>query len=890
MSWIVRFANLFRQNRLDDDIDDELRFHLEQRGRELEDKGMSPSAAAVEARRMLGNRLILRETSREIKILAWLDCIAKDVRFGVRMLRKDSVVTLATLVSLAMAIGACTAAFSLVDALILRPLAVKDPEQLIYLSYPTFSADRPHSDFFNYPLFERLRDAGREHIDLFGVNHGNERRIVFSDSGDEERVRTQYVSGNMFEMLAIKPSLGRVLTASDDVKPGGHPIAVLNHGFWMRRFAGDRSAIGRSFTMGEQSFQIVGVAEKGFNGVEPGKMVDVWVPNMMWNREALSSRGWSWFRILGRLKPGITSEVARSILQPVFTQFRRERAQNFRADEPREFVESFVNAPLQMISASNGPSTLRRDFERPLWILATVVGLVLLIAGSNVANLFLARATAREREMSLRLSIGASRGRLIQQLLIESGLLALIACALGLFFASAAAPLVVRLLAPSSTPAYLDLRVDLRVLSFLSALGLITTILFGLVPALRASRVAPLGALKTAGGRLSSSASLLRPLIAVQVGFSLAILFVAGLLVASFAKLSSVNLGFDEANLVVVDLVLRDVSTERARARIAQNELLDRVRSTPGVVGAAFSQWALFSGSSGSNKVRIPGKEPESFEPHYLPVSPGFFETMRIRTIAGRTFNENDSKPERPTAVIINEAFARRYFANEPALGRVYERLERENLVRQEIVGIVADARYGGTLRQPAPPTAYRPLRDIGSLIVRTTGNPLLMVPTLQREIDKANSSLRIWDVSLQSTLVDNTMLQERLLALLSAFFAIVGVLLAMVGLYGVLSYSVLQRTKEIGIRVALGAQSSEIVWSVLARTSVMVVIGTLCGLAGGAYLARFLSTILFEVKPLSLGSLVLPIACMTLGAIMAAIPPSLRAANIDPVIALRYE
>jgi predicted permease len=340
----------------------------------------------------------------------------------------------------------------------------------------------------------------------------------------------------------------------------------------------------------------------------------------------------------------------------------------------------------------------------------------------------------------------------------------------------------------------------------------------------------------------------------VQVGFSLAILFVAGLLVASFARLSSVNLGFDEANLVVIDLGLRASSTPRDRARVTANELLDRVRSTPGVVAAAFSQWALFSGSSGTNRVRIPGKAPESIEPHYLPVSPGFFETMRIRMIDGRTFNENDSIPERPTAAIINEAFARHYFANEPALGRVFESVERQNLVRQEIVGIVADARYGRTLRQPAPPTAYRPMRDIGSLIVRTTGNPLLMVPTLQRDIGKASSSLRIWDVSLQSTLVDNTMLQERLLALLSAFFAVVGVLLAMVGLYGVLSYSVQQRTKEIGIRVALGAQSTEIVRSVLARTGVMVMIGTLCGLAGGVYLPRFLSTILFEVKPLSCG------------------------------------
>ena len=891
MSWIRRFTNLFRQNRLEEDIDDELRFHIEEKAAELERQGISPAAAAAEARRRLGNRLLLRETSRDIKVLPWVDSIFKDIRFGLRMLRKDTVVTMAMLASLAMAIGACTAAFSLVDALILKPLPVHEPERLVFLTYPTYSAEGTQSEYFNYPLFERLREAGRERVDLFGASGGGERLLVFSDSGGEdERVRTQFVSGDMFELLGIKPSLGRLLTTSDDATPGGHPVAVLNHAFWMRRFGGDHSVIGKSFTMDEQSFQIAGVAEKSFYGVSPGHLVDVWVPNMMWNRDALTNGGWSWFRILGRLKPGITSDAARSALQPVFTDFRRERAQRFRPDEPRAIVERFINTPLQMAPARNGPSRLRRDFERPLWILATVVGLVLLIAGSNVANLFLARAAAREKEMSLRLSIGASRGRLIQQLLIESGLLALVACALGLFFASAAAPLVVRMLAPSSSPAYLDLRIDWRVLSFLSALGLMTTILFGLVPALRASSVAPLGALNAAGGRLSSSVGLLRPLIAVQVGFSLAILFVSGLLVASFAKLSSVNPGFDKARLMVIDVASKDFPSESDRARSAGNELLERVRNIPGVETAGLSGWALFSGSSWTSGVRIPGHAPNAFEPHYLAVSPGFFETMRIRTLDGRTFVDRDSEPERPTAVIVNEAFARRYFGTEPAIGKVYERVNRAGLVRQEIVGIVADARYGGSLRKPAPPTAYVPFRGIGGLLVRTAGDPLTMVPTLQREITNANPTLRIWSITLQSTLVEDTMLQERLLALLSGFFAIVGVLLATVGLYGVLSYSVLQRTKEIGIRVALGAPATEIVRSVLARTSAVVLIGALCGLAGGAYLARFLSTLLFDVDPLSLWSLVVPIACMALGAIFAAVPPALRAARIDPMIALRYE
>jgi putative ABC transport system permease protein len=820
--------------------------------------------------------------------MRWLESLLTDVRFGLRMLRKDALVTSAALVSLALAIGACTAAFSLIDALILRALPVHEPNRLAYLTFPTYDPNVPESDSFNYPLFRRLRDDSRHHVDLFAVGYPNQRPAIFPDaSGQEERIRPQFVSGDMFQQLGITPALGRLLTPDDDRRPGEHAVAVLSHGFWMRRFGGDPTVLGRVFTFYEHQFQIIGVASAGFTGTEPGRLTDLWVPTMMWNASALNEPGWSWFLIFGRLKPGVQPEQAQAVLQATFTNFRKERAKSFRPDEPPDRTARYVNTPLHVRSAANGPSGLRRVFERPLWILAVVAFLVLLIASSNVANLLIARAAAREREMSLRLSIGAGRGRLIQQVLIESGLLAVAACVLGLIVAMTVAPTVVRMLAPATDPAYLDLRIDWRLLAFVCAIGVVTTTLFGLTPALRASNVAPMGVLKT-GGRLTARLGS-RPLIATQVAFSLIVVFVAGLLLLSFAKLMRVDPGFNKEGLVLLNIEARELHNDRPRQRIAGLHLLDRVRQLPGVEHAAMAGWGFFEGSSWTAGVRIPGRAPEAFEPHFLSVSPGFFETMGMRVLDGRTFTAQDGEPERPTAAIVNEAFVRRYFPRERAIGRVFGRPERKGDVRQEIVGVVNNAKYGN-LRQPAPPTVYVPLQNLGTLHVRTAGDPLSLVPTLRREIPADQPLLRVTTVMLQSTLIDNTLLGERLLALLSGFFGIVGLLLAAVGLYGVLSYAVVQRTREIGVRVALGARPAMVVRIVLGHIVWVIAIGMVAGLAGGLFLSRFVKTMLYEVEPLDVWSIALPVGGLLLAAIAAAMRPARRAARMDPVVALRYE
>jgi len=889
MSWLSRLGNVFRTSKVDADLDEELRYHREARVGDLIAQGLSRVEAEAEAARRFGNTLLLREQSRDVKLLPWLESILQDVRFGARSLRKNAVVTGAAMISLSLAIGACAAAFSLVDALLLRPLPVREPERLVYLTFAADVPDQDDRDSFAYPLFERLRADARPYIDLFGTSYQSIRRAVFPDTAEQdEKVRAQYVSGDAFAILGVRAALGRLLTAADDVRPGGHPVAVLSHRFWTRRFGGDPSVIGRSFRFEQRAFEIVGVAEPRFIGVEPGRVIDLWVPNMMWRAEALTHQDWSWFRILGRLKNGVSPEQARSALQATFSSVRRDRAaQVVRPGEQRERIERYVNTPLTLRSAANGPSELRKHFERPLWILVTVVALVLLIAGSNVANLFLARAAAREHEMSLRLSIGASRGRLIQQVLIESALLAGAASAFGFLFASAAAPIVVGMLAPSDSPAYLDLRMDWRLVAFLGTLGLLTTMLFGLAPALRASGTAPVVALKAAGERTGSRVHLLRPLVAAQVAFSLVVLFLGGLLLLSFAKLTKTDLGFTKSGVVLLRIESELKDPEQARDIGLQ--LIDRVRRLPGVHGAGLSGWALFSGSGWSRNIRLPGRGPEASDPYFLGVSPGWFETMRIRLLDGRTLEPRDTEPKEPSSVVVNEAFARHYFGGRRAVGLAFGRVDRQGIVQQDIVGVVANAKYLD-LRRPAPPTVYVPHRGLGTLHVRTADDPLALTSTVRREIQVVHPSLRVTDVYMQSTLVDNTLLRERLLALLSGFFALVGLLLAAVGVYGVLTYSVVQRTREIGIRMALGARPLVVVRSVLMHIGWALACGIGVGLAGGLYVARFVGPLLFEVEPLDIWSIALPVAVMLSAAILAALPPARRAARVDPIIALRYE
>jgi predicted permease len=885
-------ANVFRPSALDRALDEEMLFHIQARADDLVAAGMTREAAELAASRQFGNRLRLRESSRDVKLLPWLESVFKDVRFALRMFRKHGVVTGAAIASLTLALGACLAAFSLIDALILRPLPVREPKQLVFLSFPTYSAGWPIGTNFSYPLFSRLRDSAPHGVELFAASSDeNRRRVTFKSAEVEDEVRVQFITGNMFSVLGVQPAAGRLLTAADDVTPGAHPVAVVSHSFWRRRFGGDLSVVGSAFTSGQQRLEIVGVVQESFTGIDPGRLVDLWVPVAMYDAGGFTftNTEWNWLGVLGRLNSGVARERARDVLQAPFSQFRRELMAGRRGPEnPPDRVERYINTPLALESAANGPSGLRRQFDRPLWILSVLVGLVLLISVSNLANLYLARAAVREHEMSVRLSIGASRSRLVQQMLIESVLLAAVASVLGLLFARAAGPSIIEMLAPSTNPVYLELRTDGRLLAFLCIAAALTTILFGLAPALRASRVAPIGVLRGGEPRATSRPGLPRPLVAVQVSFSLAILFVAGLLLLSFGRLASTDVGFDKDGVLLVRVDSRD-ALDPDMVRTASVQLLERVRSVPGVSNASLSAWPLFAQGGWISRVRVAGHEADTFSPPHLFVSPGFFETMRIRLIAGRDFIPGDSEPLEPTAVIVNETFARRYFGAASPIGRVYDRTGQPPPVRQEIVGVVADVRLSD-LRSVPQPTVYVPLRGLGTMQVRTAGDALALTSVIDREVRATHPSLRASQFRLQATQIANTLLRERLLALLSGFFAAVGLLMAAVGLYGVLSYSVVRRTREIGIRIALGARSGALVIAIVRDAALMTGLGIVVGLAGGLYLSGFVKGLLHEVYPTDAFSIALPIGCLLLTAFFAAVPAARRASRLDPVEALRSE
>ena len=844
-----------------------------------------------------------RETSRDAKLLPWLESLLRDARFGFRMLRKDSAVTAAALASLALAIGASLAAFALVDALLLRPLPVYQPERLVQLS--TWDERDPHENYtFNYPLFERCRQATRGQLELFGMSNQSPEAVVFAKSGGvQEKVRLQYASGNALTSLGIRPALGRLLNPSDDLRPGAHPVAVLSYDFWMRRFGGDPAVLGRWFSNGAKQFQIVGVTAKGFTGIEPGKDTDLWVPTMMWSvPEDLSDAGSYWFIVLGRLKPGVTAEAVRPILQGVYANFLREQAAGFRADESRAVVDSFLHGSLHVLAAPNGPSRLRETFARPLWILAAVAALLLLIACSNLANLFTARALAREREMALRISIGAGRGRLLRQLLVEGLLLAGAASVLAAMFAAVAAPSLVGLLSTSDSPAYLDLHPDWRMLAFLLLACTTATLLFALLPALRASGVSPHEALKS-GGRQPARAGALRPMLAAQIAFSFVVLFVAGLLLLSFRQLTHVNLGFRKNGVVLIGVETTDPNPfakiyYTPAARLTALQLVDRVREVPGVRNAAMCEFGFFSGSLMGENVRIPGRAPGDGGIYGVPVSPGFLETTGVRLLEGRSFAPADITPTpdqhetagRASAVLVNQAFARRFYPGQDPVGKRFVEARGDTDLPRDIIGVVRDVRLQ-SVRDPAPPTVFVPLRGLnGTLAVRTDGDPWRVVPLVRRQIDSFGHSVRSGDVTLQSTLVDDALVRERLLALLAGFFALAAVALAGVGLYGVLSYSVVRRTKEIGIRMALGAKQASVVRLVVREIAIAAAVGIAAGLVLGRLLARPVESLLYEVKPGGFWSLALPLALLLAAAALAAFRPAYRAAKVEPAVALRNE
>ena len=883
MSFWSRVTNVLRTDRLSREIDEEFEAHI----LEAVEQGRDPA----EARIAFGPRLSQRDESRDVRVIVWLDSLGADTVFGWRQLMKRKVTSAAAILSLALAIGACTSAFRLVDALLLRPLPVAGPERLYALwRHEIFFDGTPQTfDGWAYPAFRLMRAAVKDQAELIALSYAERTDLTYRSDEEMEKAHVQYVSGWMFNSFGLQPALGRLFTERDDITPGAHPYAVISYDYWSRRFGKDPKVVGRTFRMDSNLFQIVGVAPEPFTGTEPGTMIDIFVPTMM--NSAVERADSTWMRTIARVRPGIALEPVRERLNATSLAFEQERAKSFLAMS-KQSIDNWLKQTVFLDPAAAGVSGMQSDYRLSLAALGVLVALVLLIACANVANLMTAQAAARAREMALRVSIGAGRWRLVQLVLVESWWLAFLAAVIGVLFAWWSAPFVVGRINPADNPARLVLPADWRVFGFGLALAVSVTFLFGLAPALRASAVKPASALK-GGEDPHSRRRLMHMLIAAQVAFCFLVLFVAGLLTATFERLSNLPTGFSSDRLLTLQSV-----TERPQRPAVWEDVAEYLRALPGVETAALADVPLLSGYTSNNGVSVNGAPPTDVLAYFLNVSPGWLDAMKIPLLDGRDFNASDTNPG---AAIISTAFVKEFFRGENPVGKAFEEASDDGKrTTFRIVGLVRDARYRD-LRGPMLPVAYLPFHRTGAadfgmvrratFIVRTASlNPLAMASTLRREVARAHPVFRVSNIRTQLEINESQTVRERLLAMLALFFAVVALVLAGVGLYGVLDYSVLQRRREIAIRMALGAKGGDVAWRVTAEILSTVLIGACGGLALSLISARYIESLLYQVRATDVAMIVAPWLAVLAVTFLASVPAVIRAVRIDPMAVLRAE
>jgi putative ABC transport system permease protein len=886
MSLWSRIRNVVRGDRLNREIDAEFESHIQ----EAIADGRDPN----EARRAFGPPLLTRENVHDISVIPWLESLGADAIFGLRQLRKNKVATAAAILSLALAMGLSVAAFRLMDAFLWRPLPVAHADRLYAVVRQGMgpSGDFRISDSNEYPLFVRERATVRDQAELVAVSFSDRAEITYKSDDEIEKVHRQHVSGWMFDTFELHPAAGRLFTEDDDRTREASPYAVVSYEYWTRRFGCDPQAVGKSFRMDERIYTIVGVGPKGFTGTEPGTMIDVFVPTMM--HEGVTHSDWSWFRTLAVLKPGARAEIVRDQLQPVMQGFHEERAKGFQM-ESKLFLDRFLSQKLLLEPATSGLSGMQTEYRESLIVLGLLVAMVLLIACANVANLMTAQAAARGREMALRISIGAGRWRLAQLLLLESAWIALAAAVAGGLFAWWAAPFVVGRINPPDSPAQLALPLDWRVGLFATLLTFGVAFVCALVPSLRVSEIDPVHALK--GEERQARRRLMFALVSMQMAFCFMVHFAAGLFVATEQRLAHQPMGYSSDRVVILD-----VAAHPPQAPEAWEEVAHRLRNTPGVESVAMSGWPLLDGNGWNGFIWVNGAPTEVLA-YFLAVSPGFVNTMHINWIQGRDFHPDENFPGK---AIVNEAFVQQCFGGRNPIGQWFEKETGDGVTRWkfEVVGVVANAHYRD-LREPMTPTAYVPYfgtdkrellangsKSAGSLIARLNQEDTAAALTglLRAEVSETRPEFRVTNLRLQSEIDAAHTVRERLLAMLSSFFAAVGLLLAAVGIYGILHYSVLQRRKELGVRLALGARAFDIAKHVTQEMSLMVGFGVVAGVALGFVTARFIVLLLYDVKATDPAMIAVPLLVIVGTAVAGALPAVVRAARIDPASMLRVE
>ena len=830
--------------------------------------------------------------------------ILADLRLAVRGLRRSPLFALVAILSLALGIGANTAIFTLIDQMLLRKLPVAEPERLVMLyQQGSHNGSNMGIRMHSYPLYQDLQQKAEPLQEVLC------RRLVpasVSVDNQTERVDAEMVSGNFFTMLGVKPALGRVFSSEEDDRIyRGHPVVVLGYDYWVNRFARDPGVVGKTIRVNNYPMTIVGVSARGFAGLDPAQAPQIRVPILMkpvmvpdWEWVHFDDRRTRWVQVFGRLKPGYTLASAAAPLQGLFMQVRNyEMTLPAAKDWSQYSRDRFMQGKLLVEAAAMGYSGLRNDFSTALMVLMCMVGLVLLIACANVANLLIARAFARQREIAVRLSLGASRGRLVQQLLVESLALSFAGAVMGVFLSVVLTRSLLSLVPSGSSPILISARPDLRILAFTLILTSLTGVIFGLVPALRASRVDLWETLKVTVGSItggSGSLFLRKGLVTAQVALSFLLLFGAGLFVRSLQNLQKTDTGVALDNLVAFQLspALSDYDTPRAMALYQQ--LQERLRSSPGVKSAAFAAVPILSGDEWDSSTSVEGHRPadgEDMQAFMNALSPGYFETMQIPILEGRDFKIGDAKDNSKVA-IVNRRFAEHFFKGGSAVGKHLGRgVGPKTTMDVEIIGVVADSLYEGP-REGVRRQVFVPNWGKNSAVfyVRTRNASASAYGLIRNEVKQLDSAMPVYGLKTLESQLDETLLTDRLIALLSAGFGVLATLLASIGLYGVMAFAVARRRKELGIRLALGAQPWFVIWLVMREVLLLLSIGLGVGLPAALALGRYVSSQLYGIEGHDPGVAITTIVLLAVVSAAAGLIPAHRASRIDPILALRHE
>jgi predicted permease len=990
---------MMRRNRMLQELDQDIRDHIERETQDNIERGMSPEEARYAAVRKFGNVTLVKEETREVWSFVWLEQLGQDIHYGLRMLAKSPGFAAVAILTLALGIGANTAIFSLVDAVMLRSLPVENPSELVLLKWgarnspnihgymtsgdcPTDlrpGAANPSGCSFSEPMFREIAQANLFSATAAFATSG---RLNLTGNGPATVINGQLVSGDFFHMMGLKAAAGRLFDAADDT-PSAAPVAVLNYGYWQSAFGAARDVVGHTIELNNVPFTIIGVAEQRFTGITPGSDYDVWLPlsdaqrisdPMRWQNRSGDVSNW-WLTIVGRRKPGTPIAQAQAAVNGIFrNEMLHGSAPLFHGGEmagapaprpgapasggavhsqvvyggggpmpqptgnkpaippapqeaapasgphkseiargPETLSTAADNPQVTLVPAQTGLTGVRSRYADPLYVLLLAVGIILLIACANVAGLMLARAAARQKEMAVRLALGAGRARVVRQLLTESVMLSVLGGGLGILFAYWGAHAIISFVSSNQArPLGFATGVDLRVLGFTVTVSLLTGILFGIAPAFRGARVDLTPALKEGEGSCTGSGhaggkwfSIGNALVVAQVALAIVVLMGAGLLVRTLANLRSIDVGFDSHNILIFGIDPTLIGYKGPQMDSFYRDLQGRLSEIPGVKSASYSMVPLLSDGLMVTMFHWPGTpQDQNSEADVLGVGPNFFETLHIPLLAGRGFNASDFKlsasnggataTSAPTPVIVNQAFVEKYIGKEYPLGKQFGQSEADaNGPRSpgyEIIGVVRDAKYN-SLRRDIHAMMYMPQNFGGaSFELRTAADPQAILPAIREAVAKVNTNLPLFDVKTESEQIDRLLFQERLVARLSSFFALLALVLACVGLYGLLSYEVSRRTREIGIRMALGAHPGSVLRLVLGQGIVLAIVGAAAGIGVALCVTRYLTSMLYDVHANDPLTMIAVALLLTLVALSACYIPARRAMRVDPLVALRYE